>query len=139
MAGGDRRREAWAERAQNRWVWAGFAMPGIVWLVLLFVVPFYVVLAIAGGQLNAIFESPVPVWNPLHWTGANFTAVFHDLVGQAAVRRADLRAAPSSTWPSPRCCPCSSPTRPPTSSPGAPAGARCSSWRCSSPRSGSAT
>jgi ABC-type spermidine/putrescine transport system permease subunit I len=73
-----------AERAQSRWVWAGFAMPGVIWLTLLFIVPFYVVLAIAGGELNAIFESPVPVWNPLHWTGANFTGIFHDLVGQGA-------------------------------------------------------
>jgi ABC-type spermidine/putrescine transport system permease subunit I len=77
-------RRGWAERAQNRWVWAGFAMPGIIWLVLLFIVPFYVVLAIAGGELNTIFQSPVPVWNPLNWTGANFAAVFHDLVGQTA-------------------------------------------------------
>ena len=83
MASG-RARGEWAERAQNRWVWAGFAMPGIIWLILLFIIPFYVVLAIAGGELNAIFESPVPVWNPLHWTGANFTATFHDLVGQSA-------------------------------------------------------
>ena len=83
MARGERSKR-WAARAQNRWVWAGFAMPGIIWLVLLFVIPFYAVLAIAGGQLNAIFESPVPIWNPLNWTGANFTAVFHDLVGQGA-------------------------------------------------------
>jgi ABC-type spermidine/putrescine transport system permease subunit I len=83
MASG-RGRGEWAERAQNRWVWAGLAMPGIIWLILLFIVPFYVVLAIAGGELNAIFQSPVPVWNPLHWTGANFAAVFHDLVGQTA-------------------------------------------------------
>ena len=41
-------------------------------------------LAIAGGQLNTIFQSPEPVWNPLNWTGANFTAVFHDLVGQGS-------------------------------------------------------
>ena len=65
-------------------MWAALAAPGIVWLVLLFVVPFYVVLAIAGGQLNQIFQSPVPVWNPLHWTAANFTTVFHDLWGQSA-------------------------------------------------------
>ncbi len=26
---------SWTRRAQNRWVWAGFAMPGIIWLVLL--------------------------------------------------------------------------------------------------------
>ncbi len=83
MAPGDRRK-AWSGRAQNRWVWAGFAMPGIIWLALLFLVPFYTVLAIAGGQLNAIFQSPEPVWNPLRWTGANYTAVFHDLVGQGA-------------------------------------------------------
>ena len=68
----------------GRFVWAALAAPGIVWLVLLFVVPFYVVLAIAGGQLNQIFQSPIPVWNPLHWTGANFTAVFHDLTGSSA-------------------------------------------------------
>jgi ABC-type spermidine/putrescine transport system permease subunit I len=73
-----------AERNPARWVWIGFATPGIVWLALLFLMPFYVVLAIAGGQLNAIFQSPEPVWNPLHWTGANFTAVFHDLVGEGA-------------------------------------------------------
>jgi spermidine/putrescine transport system permease protein len=75
---------AWGQRVQNRWLWAGFALPGIIWLTLLFLVPFYTVLAIAGGQLNTVFESPEPVWNPLRWTGANFAAVFHDLVGQGA-------------------------------------------------------
>ncbi len=71
-------------RGKRTYLWPALAAPGIVWLVLLFIVPFYVVLAIAGGQLNQIFESPEPVWNPLHWTGANFTAVFHDLVGSSA-------------------------------------------------------
>jgi ABC-type spermidine/putrescine transport system permease subunit I len=85
MAGPPRKgRSRWAARAQNRWLWAGFAAPGIIWLALLFIVPFYTVLAIAGGQLNTVFESPEPVWNPLHWTGANYTAIFHDLVGQGA-------------------------------------------------------
>jgi len=83
MARGDRKKTG-ADRDKNRWVWAAFAMPGIIWLVILFIVPFYAVLAIAGGKLNAIFESPIPVWNPLNWTASNFTAVFHDLVGQAA-------------------------------------------------------
>ncbi len=83
MARGDPKR-SWSDRAQNRWVWAGFAMPGIIWLALLFLVPFYTVLAIAGGGLNAVFQSPEPVWNPLNWTGANYAAVFHDLVGQGA-------------------------------------------------------
>jgi ABC-type spermidine/putrescine transport system permease subunit I len=83
MARGDRRR-MWDDRDRNRWVWAAFAMPGIIWLAVLFIVPFYAVLAIAGGKLNEIFESPEPVWDPLHWTAANFTAVYHDFVGQSA-------------------------------------------------------
>jgi ABC-type spermidine/putrescine transport system permease subunit I len=83
MARGDRRR-MWDDRDRNRWVWAAFAMPGIIWLAVLFIVPFYAVLAIAGGKLNEIFESPVPVWDPLHWTAANFTAVYHDFAGQSA-------------------------------------------------------
>ena len=74
----------WADRDQKRWVWVAFAMPGIIWLTILFIVPFYAVLAIAGGKLNQIFESPIPVWNPLNWTAASFTAVFHDFVGQSA-------------------------------------------------------
>jgi spermidine/putrescine transport system permease protein len=74
----------WDDRDRNRWVWAAFAMPGIIWLAVLFIVPFYAVLAIAGGKLNEIFESPIPVWDPLHWTAANFTAVYHDFVGQSA-------------------------------------------------------
>ncbi len=78
------RQGRWAERLQGRWVWAGFALPGILWLIFLFIVPFYVVLSIAGGELNAIFQSPEPIWNPLQWTGTNFVAVFHDLVGQTA-------------------------------------------------------
>jgi ABC-type spermidine/putrescine transport system permease subunit I len=59
-------------------------MPGIIWLVLLFIIPFYAVVAIACGQLNTVFESPEPAWNPRNWTGANFSAVYHDLVGQGA-------------------------------------------------------
>jgi spermidine/putrescine transport system permease protein len=31
----------------------------------------------------AQYHLPI-VWNPLNWTGANFTAVFHDLVGQGS-------------------------------------------------------
>jgi ABC-type spermidine/putrescine transport system permease subunit I len=72
------------DQSQGRFIWAALAAPGIVWLVLLFLVPFYVVLAIAGGELNQIFQSPEPVWNPLQWTGANYTAVFHDIVGASA-------------------------------------------------------
>ena len=40
-------------------VWALFAFPGVVWLILLFVVPFYGVLAVAFGRVDPIFGSPV--------------------------------------------------------------------------------
>ena len=35
--------------------------------------PFYAILAIAGGQLD-LFGVPFPVWNPLHWNAANYSA-----------------------------------------------------------------
>jgi ABC-type spermidine/putrescine transport system permease subunit I len=60
------------------------AAPGIIWLTLLFIVPFYAVLAIAMGKLNVLFESPVAVWNPLQWSSENVIDVWHDLFGSAA-------------------------------------------------------
>jgi len=64
--------------------WIALAAPGMIWLVLLFIVPFYAVLAIALGQLDQLFESPVAVWNPLHWSSENVINVWHDLVGSAS-------------------------------------------------------
>jgi putrescine transport system permease protein len=51
----------------RRWLWPGFALPGVLWLVVLFLVPFYAVLAVALGQVDPILGQPVPVWNPLQW------------------------------------------------------------------------
>ncbi len=51
----------------RRFLWPSFALPGAVWLVLLFLVPTYAVLAVAFGTVDPIFSNPVPVWNPLHW------------------------------------------------------------------------
>jgi len=53
----------------------------MIWLVLLFIVPFYAVLAIAMGQLNRLFETPIAVWNPLHWSSSNVINAYRDLVG----------------------------------------------------------
>jgi ABC-type spermidine/putrescine transport system permease subunit I len=66
---------------RNRWLWIGLAAPGAIWLLLLFVVPFYVMLAVAAGHVNAFFQTAVPTWNPLHWSSANLTAEWRDLVG----------------------------------------------------------
>jgi len=83
-----RRRDARQE--PNRLFWAALAAPGIIWLVLLFIVPFYVVLAIAAGQLNQLFGTPIAAWNPLHWSTANLAGVWHTIVGSGAFVGPDL-------------------------------------------------
>ena len=64
--------------------WIGLAAPGVIWLIVLFVVPFYAVLAIAMGQLNRLFESPVAVWNPLNWNSSNVINAYRDVVGSTS-------------------------------------------------------
>ena len=49
------------------WFWPSFAAPATVWLLLLFVVPFYVILSIAFGDIDPIFLTPTPVYSPLRW------------------------------------------------------------------------
>jgi ABC-type spermidine/putrescine transport system permease subunit I len=62
---------------QSTAVWGLFAFPGVLWLLLLFVVPFYGVAAVAFGRVDPIFGSPLPVWNPLQWHTATFGDVLH--------------------------------------------------------------
>ena len=62
-------------------LWPVLAVPGLVWLLLLFVTPLYVVLAIVFGGIDPIFRTPVPVWNPLAWNTAQFTDVFSHVFG----------------------------------------------------------
>jgi ABC-type spermidine/putrescine transport system permease subunit I len=71
-------------RQKKNAFWIALAAPGIIWLVLLFIVPFYAVLAIAMGKLDQLFESPVAVWNPLAWSSENVIDVSRDLVGSSA-------------------------------------------------------
>jgi ABC-type spermidine/putrescine transport system permease subunit I len=66
---------------QSRAFWIALALPGILWLAVLFIVPFYAVLAIAQGKLNRLTESPVAVYNPLTWSSANLSNVWHDIFG----------------------------------------------------------
>jgi spermidine/putrescine transport system permease protein len=62
-------------------LWPALALPGVVWLLVLFVTPLYVVLAIVFGGIDPIFRTPVPVWNPLAWNTAQFTDVFSHVIG----------------------------------------------------------
>src|SRR3984885_8514204 len=41
-------------------------------------------LSVAGGGVNSFFQTAVPIWNPLHWSSFNLTAVWHDIVGSGA-------------------------------------------------------
>src|SRR5579872_3102614 len=63
----------------RRIFWPSFAFPGAIWLVLLFLVPTYAVLAVAFGTTDPIFNNPVPVWDPLHWQFATMRQVLDGL------------------------------------------------------------
>ncbi len=71
-------------RQKRNGFFIALAAPGILWLALLFIVPFYAVLAIAMGKLNALFESPVAIWNPFAWSSENLINVWHDIFGANA-------------------------------------------------------
>src|ERR1700749_3344848 len=61
--------------------WIFLAAPGMLWLVVLFIVPFYAALAIGMGQLDRLFETPNAVWNPFGWSLANVINVGKDIAG----------------------------------------------------------
>jgi spermidine/putrescine transport system permease protein len=71
-------------RGRRNLFWVALAAPGMLWLVLLFIVPFYAVLAIAMGQLNRLYETPVAVWNPFGWSLANVISVGKDIAGSTS-------------------------------------------------------
>lgn len=48
-------------------LWAGFAIPGTVWLIGLFAIPFYAVACVAFGTIDPVFRDAVPQWSPLSW------------------------------------------------------------------------
>lgn len=50
-----------------RGFWQVLAAPGVLWLLVLFVLPLYGVLSVAMGTRDPIFFAPVPVWNPVRW------------------------------------------------------------------------
>jgi ABC-type spermidine/putrescine transport system permease subunit I len=78
------RKKADSEPTSRRLLWAGLSAPAIIWLALLFLVPFYAALAVAGGTIDPILGSPQPAWNPLHWSSAAYTAVLNEFTGVGA-------------------------------------------------------
>ncbi|VEG51450.1 Polyamine ABC transporter permease [Mycolicibacterium aurum] len=70
---------------RTRGLWPALAAPGLVWLLLFFVAPMYVVLCIVFGTVDPIFRTAVPVWNPLQWNPSQLTYVLTRIVGSDAV------------------------------------------------------
>jgi len=70
-----------ATRKRRKLLWPALALPGTLWLILLFVLPMYVVFAIVFGQVDPIFRTPLQVWNPVQWNTVQFTDVFRHIVG----------------------------------------------------------
>jgi ABC-type spermidine/putrescine transport system permease subunit I len=71
---------------EGRWLWPSFALPGVVWLLILFVTPFYALLAMAMGITDPIFGDTLPVWNPLHWNFGTFVDVLGEIfTGQLGI------------------------------------------------------
>jgi ABC-type spermidine/putrescine transport system permease subunit I len=71
-----------------RWFWPSFAAPATLWLIGLFVVPFYVIVSIALGDLDQIFLTPIPVYNPLHWDTGAFGSLIGDIFTSGSIYQA---------------------------------------------------
>ena len=70
-----------------RWLWPTFAGPATIWLLGLFVVPFYVILAIAFGRLDPIFLTPNPVYDPLGWRSGPFRDVISRIFSSGSIEQ----------------------------------------------------
>ena len=57
-----------------RWYWPAFTATGLIWLVVFFVLPFYVVVSVAFGTVDPFFRTPLPVYQPWWWSFTTFTA-----------------------------------------------------------------
>jgi ABC-type spermidine/putrescine transport system permease subunit I len=76
-----RGKEAAEERGawSPRWFWPSFASPATIYLLVFFVFPFYVVLAVTFGTTDQILRLPVPFWSPLDWDPAILNFTFSNL------------------------------------------------------------
>ena len=74
-----------------RWYWPSFLAPGVIWLAILFVLPFYVVFAVAFGTVDfANFGAPVPYYAPWWWSFETFDATLSKFYAGTAIYQAPL-------------------------------------------------
>jgi putrescine transport system permease protein len=76
---------------QRRWYYPALAAPGIVWLLLLFIMPFYAIAAVAFGGRDQIFALPIPAWNPLEWQFDTFSATAREIVTSGGLQAQFMR------------------------------------------------
>jgi len=74
-------REGWLPR----WYWPSFSVPGSVWLLVFFVLPFYVLLSVAFGTIDPIFATAKPVFDPRSWDPTAFRGVVSDLFSSGSI------------------------------------------------------
>ena len=74
-----------SKRARRSALGPALAVPGIIWLLLFFLAPLYVVLAIVFGRTDPIFRTAVPVWNPLQWNPSQFNYILTRIFGADGV------------------------------------------------------
>jgi ABC-type spermidine/putrescine transport system permease subunit I len=76
---------------QRAWYYPALAAPGIVWLLLLFIAPFYAIAAVAFGGRDQIFALPIPAWNPLEWQFETFTDTARELAAGGGLQAQFIR------------------------------------------------
>jgi ABC-type spermidine/putrescine transport system permease subunit I len=73
-----------------RWYWPSYTTPGIVWLLVLFLLPFYTVLSVAFGTVDPIFRQPLPVYQPWWWSFSTFSETLSKFFGADAIYQGPL-------------------------------------------------
>jgi len=76
---------------QRRWYYPALAAPGIVWLLLLFIMPFYAIAAVAFGGRDQIFALPIPACSPLEWQFETFSTTARNLFESGGLQSQFLR------------------------------------------------
>src|SRR5471030_2402720 len=61
--------------------WGLLSLPGVAWLLALFVVPFYAVAAVAFGRVDPILRTAKPVWSPFAWKFSAMSKVIDRIFG----------------------------------------------------------
>ena len=91
---GERRDRSASDRRSGirypHWYWPSFTAPGLIWLVVFFVLPFYVVISVAFGTVDPFFRTPLPVYQPWWWSFDTFTATLQKFYAGGAVYQGAL-------------------------------------------------